>query len=161
MAGDVTPALCAAVPRAGSWEGRFADADVPAEEVRAILAAARVAPSADNLQTWRFVTVRSAATRKALSAAVAGPVAEAIAAAPVVVVACGVRAVVSRARREQPFVMIDVPIAVAHLLLQAIELGLAVAWTLDADERAVREALSIPADVRVVAVAALGWPATG
>ena len=149
----------AIVPRAGAWRGRFASRELPAEEVEALVAAARVAPSADNLQTWRFVTVRSEETKARLARAVRGDVARAVEHAPLAMVATGVRAMVTRARREQPFVMIDVPIAVVHVLLQAHELGLACAWTLDSDEAAIRDALSIPQDVRVIAVLALGWPA--
>ena len=136
----------------------FADRPVADEELAALLGAARVAPSADNLQTWRFVTVRAAETRARLGEAAGSAVGASLRAAPVVVAACGVRALVSRKRREQPFVWIDVPIAVSHLLLQATELGLGCAWTPELDEARVRATLSIPADVRVVALIGLGWP---
>jgi len=132
--------------------------DVDEAELSALLAAARVAPSADNAQTWRFVEVRAPETRAALAEA-AGSIAGAVRQAPVVLVACGIRWVVTKARREQPFVMIDVPIALSHILLQAAEIGLACAWTLECDEAAVRRALSIPEDVRVVALIAIGRPA--
>jgi nitroreductase len=52
----------------------------------------------------------------------------------------------------------DVPIGVAHILLQATELGLSCFWTLTPDEPRVRALLAIPADVRVIALVALGWP---
>jgi nitroreductase len=81
-----------------------------------------------------------------------------VAAAPLVIVTCGVRWIVTRARREQPFVMLDVPIAMTQILLQATELGLGCSWTLDCDEDLLRRLLGIPDDVRVVAVLGLGWP---
>jgi len=137
----------------------FGPRPVEAQEELALLAAARVAPSADNAQTWRFVSVRTAATRARLAAAVEPALQQALSEAPLVLVVCGVSWLVTRARREQPFVMLDVPIALTHVLLEAAELGLQCAWTLDLDEAALREALEIPPDVRVIAALGLGWPA--
>jgi nitroreductase len=146
------------LPRQGEGSVTFAARELGEDELRAVLAAARVAPSADNAQTWRFVTVRAAETRAGLARAVPESLAPAVAAAPLVIVTCGVRWIMTRARREQPFMMIDVPIAVAHMLLEAAEIGLACAWTLDCDEGQVRQLLEIPDDVRVIALLALGWP---
>ncbi len=137
----------------------FGARELGAEEQTALLAAARVAPSADNLQTWRFVVVRAREGREALAAAVEPALAEPFRRAPLVLAVCGVRGIVSRLRREQPFVLVDVPIALVHLLLEAAELGLRCAWTLDPDEAAVRRALAIPEEkVSVIALCALGWP---
>lgn len=132
------------------------DRAISPEELRALLVAAQVAPSADNAQIWRFITVTQTAPRALLAAAVAAPMRDAVANAPLLIVACGARFVVTRTRREQPFALIDVPIAVTHMLLKAAELGLACAWTLDPDEMVVRRALAIPEEVRVVALLALG-----
>jgi len=131
-------------------------ATVSDAQVLDLLSAARVAPSADNLQTWRFVVVRSAGRRASLATAAPGLPKEALAGASVVIVVCGIRTVVRRARREQPFALIDVPIALTHLLLRAAEAGLPHAWTLDVDEDACRRELGIPHSARVVAVVALG-----
>jgi len=121
-------------------------------KLQALLGAARVAPSADNAQTWRFVTVRSDDTKAKLGKAVESKLADALAKHAVVIAVCGIQWVVTRARREQPFVFMDVPIALSHILLQAAELGLGCTWTLDVDESVARAALSIPDDVRVVAL---------
>ena len=149
--------LIARVTRAGA-EARFSARALGDAELQALLGAARVAPSADNLQTWRFVVVRDAERRRALAQAAARPVDQCADQAPVMLVACGVRAVVTRIRNEQPFVWIDVPIAITNLLLEATELGLAYAWTLEPDEARVRQILGIPDEVRVIALCALGWP---
>jgi nitroreductase len=134
-----------------------AERRAPSEaELNALLAAARVAPSADNLQIWRFVVVRAAERRATLAVAVPVGMARAVEQAAVLLVVCGVRTVVSRARREQPFVLIDVPISLSHILLQAAELGLSCAWTLEVDQPLCRRELGIPDDVRVVALVALG-----
>ena len=138
---------------------RFAARDVPPEEQSALFAAARVAPSADNLQTWRFVAVRDATTRAALGGAVASALADSLRQAPLVIAVCGVRAVIPHLRREQPFVLIDVPISLTHVLLQAAELGLACAWTVELDEGRVRSTLGVPDETAVIALCAVGWPA--
>ncbi len=130
--------------------------EVTDAELAALLAGARVAPSADNAQTWRFVTVRSEATLAELGRHVPPSLAQSVADASVVIVVCGVSWMITRTRREQPFVMLDVPIATTHMLLRATEMGLPCAWTLDCDESAVRAALGIPVEVRVIAIVAVG-----
>ncbi|HTT25750.1 MAG TPA: nitroreductase family protein, partial [Thermoplasmata archaeon] len=57
----------------------FASRPVPAEKLRAVLAATRLAPSQHNLQPWRFVVVQDDERRRLLAqACVKGkPVAEA------------------------------------------------------------------------------------
>jgi len=52
--------------------------------------------------------------------------------------------------------MIDVPIALLHLLLAARELGNPCSWTIEPDEDAVREVLGVPSEARVVAMVAVG-----
>lgn len=130
--------------------------EVADEQVLSILDAARIAPSADNLQTWRFVVVRSAERRARLADAVSAPLTRSVAEASVVLVVCGVRGVVARARREQPFVFIDVPIALTHILLRATEIGLPCTWTLEVDQSQCRAELGIPRQTQVIAIVALG-----
>lgn len=148
---DQTPPDLTPLDRTDGVPARVTDA-----QVLDLLSAARVAPSADNLQTWRFVVVRSAEGRTRLATAISGLPPEALEQASVVIVVCGIRTVVRRARREQPFALIDVPIALSHLLLRAAEANLPHAWTLDVDEAACRRELGIPGSARVVAAVALG-----
>jgi nitroreductase len=136
----------------------FSERPLDDDVLAALLGAARVAPSADNLQTWRFVVVRDRERRRQLGDLLEGAMAEMAARAPVVIVACGVRGMISQARREQPFVLIDVPIALTHLLLEATELDLACAWTLDLPEADIAEVLKLPppSAVKPIALVALG-----
>lgn len=142
------------VPAAGQRSAATGKLDE--ERLKAVLGAARIAPSADNAQTWRFVTVQSSAMKTRLGQAVLpSDTATQLAASHTIVVLCGIAWVVTRARREQPFVFVDVPIALTHMLMQAAELDLSCCWTLDVDEAAVRSALSIPESVRVLALLGL------
>jgi nitroreductase len=149
--------LVARLPRPDAPLPPLEERPVRDEEIAAVLGAARVAPSADNLQTWRFIIVRRPETKQALGAAV-GSLAESLTRAPVAIVLCGVRLPIKHVRREQPFVLVDVPIALTHLLLQAAELGLGTSFCLQLDEEACARAVGLPRDARPIAVVALGWP---
>lgn len=65
---------------------RFQDRPVPDELVREILEAGRLAPSASNLQTWKFKVVTDPGIRKALREAAFDQ--KFVERAPVVIVAC-------------------------------------------------------------------------
>lgn len=65
----------------------FEPAPVPDEDLKKILSAGLMAPSANNLQPWRFVVVRDPEQRKRLRAAAMNQ--PKVEAAPVMIVACG------------------------------------------------------------------------
>ncbi len=65
---------------------RFEDRPVPEECIREILEAARLAPSASNLQTWKFKVVTDPEIRKSLREAAFDQ--KFVERAPVVIVAC-------------------------------------------------------------------------
>jgi nitroreductase len=125
----------------------------PVEEpqLRQVLEAARLAPSGGNRQEWRFVVVRDAATRARLAQAACGQAF--VGQAPVVIAACAAEEPEPRAYP------LDVSIAVAYMTLQATELGLGTCWIGAFHEAEVREVLGVPAEVRVVALLPLGYPA--
>jgi len=137
---------------------RFDPAPVDDEARRAIFNAARVAPSADNVQMWRFVIARDPACRAGLLAALPRPSRPLFESAPLLVAALGEPWFVKGSRREQPFFMIDVPIAISHIVLQAGELGLACAVEYDLDETAVKQTVGAGEGFRAVAVLAIGTP---
>jgi nitroreductase len=132
--------------------------DRPVEEakVNQILEAGRLAPSASNRQEWRFVIVRELERRKNL-AQIAGRQ-DFIAEAPVVIVACA-----DTDGHVMPCghasYLIDVAIALDHMTLAAVELGLGTCWIGDFDESKVKDLLGIPEKIRVVELMPLGYPA--
>ena len=136
----------------------FTAEPVDPEALSARFHAARVAPSADNAQVWRFVVVRDPGRRKALADAVAPHRRELFASAPLLVAALGELWIIRGTRREQPFFLIDVPIAIAHIVLQAAELGLACEVDLEVDEDIVKTAVQAGPGFRAVALLALGQP---
>ncbi len=122
---------------------RFAG-EVPGDEALAlVLESMRLAPSADNAQTWRFVVVRGREQTAALldRAGVGLPAGD----APGAVVALSAAPfIVKKVHKEQPFALIDHPIALTHAMLVADVLGLHWNVTMIFDRGAVREHLGIP-----------------
>ncbi|MEA5114459.1 MAG: nitroreductase family protein [Geobacteraceae bacterium] len=129
---------------------------VEEEKLDAVLQAARLAPSAANLQEWRFVIVCKPETRKKL-AAVAGGQAF-VAEAPVVIVACAETDGQAMRWGGPPCYQIDVAIALDHMSLAAVDLGLGSCWIGLFDDKKVKEILHIPADIRVLVLMLLGYP---
>ena len=129
---------------------------VPEEKLERVLEAARLAPSARNMQNWKFIVVRERETRRKLMAAARNQ--SFVGQAPVVVVACGTMPdyVMSCG---QPAYTVDVAIAVDHMSLQAVEEGLGTCWVCAFSEPDVKAVLNVPDDVRVVTLLALGYPA--
>jgi nitroreductase len=125
------------------------------EKLSAVLEAARLAPSASNRQEWRFVIVREVETRKKLASAAGGQAF--VGEAPVLIVACA-EADGHVMRCGQLCYPIDVAIALDHMSLAAVELGLGSCWVGHFDEKKVKEILHIPDEIRVVELMPLGYP---
>jgi nitroreductase len=126
------------------------------DDVTALLEAAVTAPSAGNIQPWRFVVVRSPEARERLAEAVRQPWATA---APVVIVVCvDPRPCAARygARGEELYAIQDSAAAVTSILLAAVDRGLASCWIGAFDADAVREALGVAAPITPVAVLPVG-----
>lgn len=133
----------------------YIDKPVEDEKLDLILNAARLAPSASNRQEWRFVVVRERETKTSL-VKVAGRQ-KFVGEAAVVIVACaeGVDHVMPCDQLSYP---IDVAIALDHISLAAVELGLGTCWIGDFNETKVKQLLGIPEDIRVVELMCLGYP---
>ena len=134
----------------------YLDRPVEDEKLKAVLEAGRLAPSASNRQEWRFVIVREPEMRMRLAAVAGGQ--SFVEEAPAVIVACA-ETDGHVMKCGQPCYPIDVAIALDHISLAAVELGLGTCWVGLFDEKKVKELLGIPAPVRVVELMPLGYPA--
>ncbi len=132
----------------------FKKTDVPADAIDRLLEAARLAPSANNSQEWRFVMVRDADRRKRLAAACKQPF---VAEAPVILACCAEtnNHVMTCGQLSYP---IDIAIAVDHITLCAVAEGLGTCWIGAFYEDQVKQILSIPPEIRVVALLPIGYP---
>lgn len=133
----------------------YRDQLVEEDKLKAVLEAGQLAPSASNRQEWRFVIVREVETRKKIAQAAGNQ--DFIAQAPVVIVACAdTNEHVMRC--GQACYPIDVAIALDHITLAAVELGLGTCWIGLFDEKKVKSILGIPEKMRVVELMPLGYP---
>jgi nitroreductase len=128
---------------------------VEEDKLKKVLEAARLSPSANNRQDWKFIIVRNKETRKKLAKAAFGQ--SFIAEAAIVIVACGTDPNAMLAC-GQPMHTVDVSTAFAYMILQAYELGLGTCWIGAFSEDETKKILSIPEHVRVVAITPLGYP---
>ena len=129
---------------------------IPEESLKKVLEAARLAPSAKNAQSWKFIVVQDEKKRKELAEAAANQtfvgeapvVIAAVALEPNYIMSCGV-----------PAYAVDLSIAVDHMTLVAVEEGLGTCWIGGFDQEKVREILKIPSKYKVVALLPIGFPA--
>jgi nitroreductase len=133
----------------------YQDRPVEQEKLDRVFEAARLAPSAKNLQDWRFVVVTDKQARRRLAEAANNQMF--LEDAGAIIVACSDSTHVMRC--GQPIAPIDVAIALEHIALQATELGLATCWIGSFYPEKVRAVLDIPADIAVIELMALGYPA--
>lgn len=132
--------------------------EVEEEKLDYILHAFRKAPSAKNIQPWKLIVVKNKSTIKDLSIACNNQ--SFLMEAPVLIVAC--------AKEEEAYgVMggylnsypIDIALALEHLILAATEKGLGTCWIGAFKEKLVKDILSVPDSIRVVALTPIGYPA--
>lgn len=139
---------------------KFKDDDVPDKLVLEVLDAARWAPSAGNLQPWRFIVVRNRDTKLRLCSAALDQMF--IAEAPVVIVVCSdleIEANWYGERGVKIYSIIDAGLAIQNLVLKAYSLGLGTCIVGAFSEREVSKILSIPRYVKPLAIIPLGYPA--
>jgi len=134
----------------------YLDRPVEKEKLDAVLEAARLAPSARNVQEWRFVIVQD---RDMIGRLVAAANNQAFVGEAAAVIACCAINPEYVMRCGQIAYPIDLAIAIEHMALQAVEEGLGTCWIGSFFEDRVRKLLDVPEDVRVVELLTLGYPA--
>jgi nitroreductase len=131
---------------------------IPDDIMERMRQALRFAPSACNLQPWRFIFVADHERRRKLAETANDQIW--IASAPVVVAACGLPAVAYKYMGGSGnSVEIDVAIALDHLTLAAVSEGLATCWIGAFHEASAKALLHIPDSARLIAMTPLGYPA--
>ena len=133
----------------------YQDKPIELEELDPIFEAARLAPSAKNLQDWRFVVVTDKETKRKIAQAANNQTF--LQNAGAIIVACSVSNEVMRC--GQAIGPIDIAIALEHIALQAAELGLATCWIGSFYPEKVRPIVGIPENVAIIELMAVGFPA--
>jgi len=123
---------------------------IPADVMAQVLEAARLAPSANNLQDWNIVVVTDSETLEKL-----------------VPVSGGQRFVgecsaylVGVAESGGTMSTVDLSIALDHVSLRAVELGLGTCWIGDFDPEGVARVLGIPDSHEIPICMTLGHPSS-
>ncbi len=145
---------------------RFSEQPVEREKLKLCLEAARLAPSADNGQPWRFLVFDQPEKKRALADAVFTGVFAAsrhFARAPVLVALLIKESfLINRlggGAAGTPFQFVDAGIAGEHFVLAAAEQGLGTCWIGWFDTRALLKHLGLKRGYRAVALIAVGYPA--
>ncbi len=145
---------------------KYQNRKVEKEKIIQILDSARLAPSGDNTQPWNFIVVESEDTRKKLS--VVDHHQDWMMSAPVFIVCVAdirrripdnIKAELDENSPEPDLKQIirDTAIAIEHILLEAVHLGLSTCWTGWYVQDDVRLILNIPEDKYVCGIITLGY----
>jgi nitroreductase len=143
---------------------RYLPQPVEREKIASCLEAARLAPSAENAQTWRFVVIddpelKARYAKEAFSGIYSYT--KFAADAPVLVLILAKLDFLANRLGKQvqgvPFFLLDIGIAGEHIVLRAEELGLGTCWIGWFNGRATRKFFKIPRRFKVVSLIAMGY----
>ena len=140
---------------------KYLDKPVPWDDIHAVVEAAMYAPSAGNLQNWKFIILLERGLKKKIAEAALQQYW--IEAAPVVIVVCAEPGKAERyygVRGERLYTIQNCAAAIENMLLAANARGLGSCWVGAFEEDAVTRALSIPENegIRPQAILTFGYP---
>lgn len=143
---------------------RYIDRPVEREKLIACLEAARLAPSAENVQPWRFLIIDEPGVKERFAAGVFSGIyrfTRFAAKAPVLILILARPDLLANRIGKQiqrvSFYLIDVGIAGAQLALQAEEFGLGTCWIGWFNQRRARRFFRIPRRYKIVCLMAMGY----
>jgi nitroreductase len=142
----------------------FDSRPVGQKDILPILEAARLAPSACNSQTWRFIFITQREIIARICREAMRPVIpnKWLQHAPLVIVGCSQLDVIANHIGSRitgiEYYQIDLGIAMEHMVLKATELGLGTCWIGWFVENRIKKILEIPKKIKVSALLAVGYP---
>lgn len=129
---------------------------VEEEKLQQVLEAARMAPTAVNLQPFQIIVIHTAGREAELSRIYGR---DWFTQAPLIICACGVPTRGWARGDGKSYTDVDVAIVVDHMTLAATDVGLGTCWIGAFNPAAAREVLGLPDDVEPIAFMTLGYPA--
>ena len=145
----------------------YTDRPVEKEKLLRCIEAARLAPSANNSQPWKFIIIDDPVLKDAvagLTSSGAIPMNQFTRQAPVQVAVVrektNITTAVGRILKDKNYPLIDIGITTAHFCLQATAEGLStciIGWF---DEKKIKELLHIPKSLRLELIILAGYPPT-
>jgi len=135
---------------------KYLDKSVEEEILYKILDAARLSPSAGNKQPWLFYVVRDEKIKSKFKKVYNK---EWFYTAPVIICGCyDTTKSYKRVYDKADYGIVDVTIAMDHLILAAHEIGLGTCWIAAFKEKPLREILSLPDKIMPVVLTPVGYP---
>ena len=128
---------------------------VESEKLEQVLEAARLAPTACNLQPFQLIVIHTKGREAELSHIYGEPW---FAQAPLVICACAIPSQSWNRRDGKNYCIVDVTIAMDHLILAAADQGLGTCWIGAFDPEEARKILKLPDDVEPIAFTPLCYP---
>ncbi|MCJ7813130.1 nitroreductase family protein [bacterium] len=146
---------------------QFEPIPVEREKILTCIEAARLAPSADHVQPWRFIVLDDPDVKNAFGVEVFSGVYRftrwAMNAPVLVVLLADLNFIVHRvANKVQkiPYYFLDIGIAGEHFVLQAQSLGLGTCWIGWFNIKRAETFLHVPKGMRICGLIAVGYPST-
>ena len=149
-----------AIHKRCSLKAHLSGRAIEPEKINLVLNAACLAPSARNMQPWRFVVVQGRQAVEALARAAFSGTNITVEQAPVIIVVCA-RPEDDVVHDDKQYYLFDVGMAVGNILLAATDLGLVTHPMASFNEAEVKRVLHIPDDFRVVIISPLAYPLEG
>lgn len=134
----------------------YSSEKVDVELIISLIEAARIAPSAANVQPWHFVVVTEKEILEQLYSVYKR---DWLKTAPVIIVACGDHQRSWKRFDGKDHCDIDIAIAVDHITLKAAELGLATCWVCNFDKNLCSQILNLPPHIEPIVLLPVGYPA--
>jgi nitroreductase len=138
---------------------RFKDQPIPFELIGNILDAARLAPSAGNIQEWNFILITDYKVREQIS--MAACMQTWMNDAPVHIVVCSNPGKSERYygdKGEKVYCLQNAAAAIENMLLAAHAQGLGACWVGACEEDQVKRAVGAPENIRVLGIVPIGYP---
>ena len=135
---------------------KFLNKHVEQEKIDILLEAARLAPSASNKQSWKFIVIKDPEKRKQLTDICRGQ--KFVSEAPITIAICNTNLdYIMTCGQKAP--VIDGAITAEHIVLQAVELGLGSCWIGAFYHDEMAELINLPQDYEIIGLLPIGYPA--
>jgi nitroreductase len=125
------------------------------DKLQKVLEAARMAPTACNLQPFQLIVIQTKGREEELLRIYSQPW---FVEAPIIICACGIPSKSWIRRDGKNYCDVDVTIAMDHLILAATEQGLGTCWVGAFNAEEARKILQLSDDMEPIAFTPLGYP---
>jgi nitroreductase len=137
---------------------KFRNVLIEKDKLMKVLQAGHWAPTAGNLQSWKFIVVKEKKTREEIAEAAFNQMW--LTEAPVLIIIGAELAKIKRyygVRGERLYAVQECAAAIENMIIEAESLNLSTCWVGAFDEAAIKRILEIPDSTRPQAIVALGY----